>query len=127
MGRQLRTKRAGEARLAVVGTTATTKRSLSNYGWSNIDAATTGPYVLDAPDAGIEKKLVKLTTVSGAVVRTAPVGDTSIKLDTTGSYQITFDTTLTQTISLLGVNSTQWVVMSVWPTSGAAGVAIGTS
>lgn len=127
MGRQLRTKRAGEAPTLVVGATATTKASLANYGVTVIDAVTTGPYVLGAPSSGVEKTLVCMTTFSGTVVRTAPIGDTSIHLDTTGSYQITFDSTSTQTITLVGINSTQWVVKSVWPTSGATGVAIGTS
>jgi hypothetical protein len=127
MGRQLRTKRAGEGTAFPVGTTATTKASIANYGITVIDAVTTAPYVLGAPSSGVEKTLVCLTTFSGTVVRTAPVGDTSIHLDSTGSYQVTFDSTAAQTITLIGINSTQWVVKSVWPTSGAAGVAIGTS
>ena len=118
MGRQLRTKRAGEAKLNIVGTTGTTAANLANYGYTVLTNTTTGPYILGAPSEGVEKVIVDHSTVAGTVVRATPHGQTTeITIGTGGAYQITFGSTVAQAVTLRGVNSTRWAVVSVYPTS----------
>ena len=136
MGRQLRSKRAGESVpfVKVVPQTTVAKTSvvhIDNYGVTNLTQTTTGvfTYVLGAPLEGVWKTLVDQSATSeGSIVRGST--GTSVTFGTTAATQITFNSTKQSVVQLLGVNSTRWAVVSVYPDNVAAnttGTVIGTS
>jgi hypothetical protein len=52
-----------------------------------------------------------------------------VKIGNQAATRITFNATVAQTVELLGINSTQWIIVSIDPpiAANATGVAIATS
>ena len=129
MGQQARTARAGEEKLFVTELTGRSsgKITLPNYGVSNVSGITAAEMVLAAPVTGIRKTLVATNASSAAMVVRASTG-TTVKFNASAT-QITFNaSTLGQCVELIGVNSTQWAITSIYPAaSTGAGPTIGSS
>ena len=128
MGRQLRSKRAGEIKKMTQNTTGQSSPTISNYGVTVLSATTTAPYILDKPEEGTRVTLIDNTTVGAKVVRATTIGDaTSVTIGSGSAYQITFTSTVAQAITLVGVSTARWCVESIYPTSGALAPTVGTS
>src|SRR5512139_486996 len=141
MGRQYRPPRrgpdspaglAGMTHMPIVTpsvvTSSSTVIAIPNYGATDISTWAAGDYVLDAPAAGVVKTLFAVSSTSAArVIRAAT--DASVKIGLGGATQITnAASTVAFSVTMMGVNSTQWVVLSAFPVaSTGAGVAIATS
>jgi hypothetical protein len=123
MGRQARTRPVNEGRYATAenlgtATTGSTVVSIPNYGLSVI-AAGSNTYVLDAPEAGVTKFLYSAAGSSGArIVKLHPVssGD-SITVGSGGATEIAIHSTDNTVISLVGVSSVKWALLTA--TTGA--------
>lgn len=134
MGRQLRTVRSGLGSAygvpMVSATTGATKVSIENYGVTQITSGA-NTWTLQAPEAGCIKYLVSLAVSSAArVVQLSSDGAASVKVGNEGATRITFNSTVAQTVMLLGINSTQWVCVSASPETAAVnstGIVFGTS
>jgi hypothetical protein len=119
MGRQFRAPRRGTGGTVtapvVVPTTGNLTISIPNYGMTDLSALS-GEMVLDAPETGIRKTLYRsVAGSSGTVVRFSSSNTVSCAtLGTTGGTQITFNATLDCCVVLIGVNSTHWVVESMY-------------
>jgi hypothetical protein len=110
MGRQERTVRAGEKVLENGITVASSaKLGISNYGVTELPSTAAVEYVLDAPVEGVRKTIYSVTTTSAAVVVRMSTG-TSVTVGNQGHTQITLAGTVAQSVDLLGVNSTQWII-----------------
>ncbi len=102
--------------------------NLPNYGVTVLD--TSGEYVLDAPVAGVVKRLLvtSATSINQIIVR-ASTG-TAVKFNNDGATQIAFTaaTTIDRSVELIGINSTRWAVVNVHPyTTDAATPSVATS
>jgi hypothetical protein len=131
MGRQLRTKRAGEIELFTRATTGTTRDTIDNYGVTDISSTAANTYVLAAPETGVRKTLIAQQPTSAAVVvRLTTEAGAAVTVGTTANTRITFNSTVQSVVELVGVNSTRWAVVSVYPDNVAAnttGTVFGTS
>lgn len=131
MGRQLRSKRAGEVEKFTRATTGTTRDTIDNYGITELDSTVANTYVLAAPVEGVRKTLICQTPTSAAlVVRLTTEAGTSVTVGTTANTRITFNSTAQSVVELVGVNSTRWAVVSVYPDNVAentTGTVFGTS
>jgi hypothetical protein len=131
MGRQFRPPRRGSGTKFVtvqVPTSSSTAIAIPNYGVTDLSTFTAGDWVMDAPEEGVTKTLVSVSSTSVArVIRMAT--DASVKCGNGGATQITFSaTTVDQCVRLLGINSTRWVIEYMTPVaSTGAGLAFGTS
>jgi hypothetical protein len=131
MGRQFRPARRGSGDKFVTAATVTGASStlvvIPNYGVTDLSTYAAGDWVLDAPEEGVRKTLISVSSTSVArVIRMAT--DASVKCGN-GATQITFgQTTIDQCVTLVGVNSTRWCIEQVYPVAAsAAGLAFGTS
>jgi hypothetical protein len=119
MGRQYRAPRRGNDEAFVgpvtVPTTGNLTIAIPNYGITNLSTMS-GEMVLDAPDAGVRKTLFRsVAGSSGTVVRFSSSNTVSCAtLGATGGTQITFNATLDCCVVLLGLNSTHWIVESMY-------------
>jgi hypothetical protein len=132
MGRQFRPARRGSGDKFVTAATVTGASSvlvvIPNYGVTDLSTYAAGDWVMDAPEEGVQKTLISVSSTSVArVIRMAT--DASVKVGGGGATQITFgQSTLDQCVVLRGVNSTRWCLESVYPVAAsAAGLAFGTS
>lgn len=103
--------------------------AIPNYGATDLSTYAAGDYVLDSPDAGVVKTLFSYTSTAAARVIRASTG-TNITFGNQGFTQIeSGNSTSPWCVMLLGVNSTQWAILSGYPTtvSTAASPAIKTS
>jgi hypothetical protein len=120
MGRQFRPPRSGNI-VAFASPTITAASSvitaIPNYGYSDLSAYAAGDYQLAAPDIGVRKTLVRASSTSAAVVvRLSTSGTVSAgTLATTAGTQFTFNATVDQVLTLIGVNSTHWAIESMYP------------
>jgi hypothetical protein len=131
MGRQFRATRRGSGdkfvTLPSVTGVSSTRVVIPNYGVTDLSTWAAGDWVLDAPEEGVQKTLISVSSTSVArVIRMAT--DASVKLSNSGT-QITFGaSTIDQCVVLRGVNSTRWCIESVYPVAAtAAGIAFATS
>lgn len=123
MARQLRTVRQGQGMIfgvpMVSATTGTTVISIENYGCTLLTSAA-NTWTLQAPTSGCVKYLVCLSTDAAArVVQLSSDGSASVKVGNQGATRITFNSTVAETVMLLGINSTQWVCVSASPETAA--------
>ncbi len=125
MGRQYRTPRRGGGGQAFVSpsvvTSSSTLVAIPNYGITDIGSYAAGEYVLDAPDTGIRKTLMCVSSTSLArVVRfstsnTVTCGTLAGTTGSAGGTQVTFNATVDQVMVLIGVNSTHWAIECQYP------------
>ena len=129
MSRQLRTLQqgAGIAQYPAVST-GVAAINIPAAGYSILDRAAN--YVLGRPAAGVMKRLVCVSSASGA---TTVVGSTAAALDVTfdnnARVVLTFPvSSVDQAVELLGINSTRWMITNVHPhTTDSLTPSLGTS
>ena len=129
MGRQLRTLPANEGEKIVAGTTSAAVVTIPNYGVTEITSAA-NTWTLAPPSEGCRKVLYSLGVSSAArVVQLSTNAAAAVKVGNQAATRITFHATVGMCVELLGINSTQWVLMSVDPpiAANSSGIAIGTS
>lgn len=130
MGRQLRTLPSGEIEKTIPGTTGAGVLTIANFGVTEISSAA-DTWTLAPPSEGVRKVLYALGASSAArVVQLSTNGAATVKVGNQSATRITFNATVAQAVELLGINSTQWIVLSVNPETAAVnstGVVIGTS
>jgi hypothetical protein len=125
MGRQARTlprnDGAGKASEYLGNaTTASSFVSVPNYGLSNLTSAA-NTYVLDAPEAGVQKWLFRAAGSSAAtVVKLHPVSSGDSILVGAAGTEVAFNSTDHCLVGLVGVSSVRWAIMSA--TTGATPV-----
>jgi hypothetical protein len=131
MGRQLRSKRGGEVKKFTRATTGTTKHTIDAYGVTEIVSTAAASFVLAPPEEGVEKTPIFQNPTSAAVaVLLSTDGAASVTVGTTAATRITSNSTAAAVVKLVGVNSTRWAVVSIYPPGVAAnttGVVLGTS
>lgn len=132
MGRQFRAPRRGSGdkfvTIPIVTGVSSTNVAIPNYGVTDLSTFAAGDWVLDAPEEGVQKTLLSVSSTSVArVIRMAT--DAAVKVGPGQATQITFSaSTLDQCVVLRGVNSTRWCIESIYPVAAtAAGLAFGTS
>ena len=133
MSRQLRTlpQGTGDKLVPIVGAASSGGPiQISNYGATDLTGATTGAeYVLDAPSEGVRKTLFRTSSgANDAVVIRMSTGAT-VKVGNQLATQITFNATTDLSMSLIGLNSTRWVITAAYPSIAAntTGAVIATS
>jgi hypothetical protein len=129
MGRQLRTLPANEGEKIVAGTTSAAVVTIPNYGVTEITSAA-NTWTLAPPTEGCRKTLYSLGISSAArVVQLSTNAAAAVKVGNQSATRITFHSTVGMCVELLGINSTQWVLVSVDPpiAANSSGIAIGTS
>ena len=128
MGRQYRPPRQGGSPGGIgsggsftyvspqVVSSSSTVIAVPNYGITDISTWAAGEYVMDVPVAGLEKVILSVSSSSLARVIRMSTG-TSVKVngDGTAHTQITFNATVGQCVTLLGLNSTTWVIKAMHP------------
>jgi hypothetical protein len=118
-----RTNQAGAIQVTTGSTGAGAAPSLPNYGVSVISATSSEVFVLQAPIAGVRKTICFAgnSTANNAVVRlSTATGVVSFFNGTsTGQTIITCaaarSTASCQVVELLGMNSTSWMILNVFP------------
>lgn len=129
MGRTMRSVRSGEKVLRVEATTGSSVATIPNYGVSRITTTAAETFVLGAPDENVEKTLLVNSPTSAAITVRLSTG-TSVTVGSTAATQLTFNATADTCVRLIGVSSTSWSVVSVYPDNVAensTGTVIGTS
>lgn len=130
MGRQYRPPRrgpnspaglAGASHMPItvpyVVSASSTVVAIPNFGATDLSTYGAGDYVLDAPDAGVVKTLFSYTSTAAARVIRGSTG-TNITFGNQGFTQIqSNNSTSPWCVMLLGVNSTQWAILSGYPTT----------
>ena len=113
MGRQYRSlpQNEGEA-LIVPRATGSALIQIANYGVTVLSDSTSPTSVLDAPVAGVEKTIFCTAAAGTATVVRGSTGQTVSFNSTGGGTIITFQATVDKCITLVGVNSTQWLIKS---------------
>ena len=144
MGRQYRSLNAsGGATLFTHNSTAggggplgsSGKRiTVPNYGVSVFYGTTPGTWVLDPPAPGMFKTLLVGATVSTAtVIMGSSDGAATVTFNSSSAgskTRLTFEATVDKCVRIVGINSTEWRIVSVHPTNlavNATGVLLGTS
>ena len=123
------TKKGG-APFVATGTTGGAVTSISNYGNTLINASSAEVFVLDPPVAGVFKRLMMTTTSTAATPIIRGSTGVTVKFNNAGATQLTFTAASSDdaTIQLVGVNSTRWSIVGMYPVpTTAAGVTAGTS
>jgi len=126
----VRTYSAAHKQVTKGTTAAATAASTPNYGTTIISDTSAEVYVLQPPTAGCRKRIIFTAVTTGTlpIVMSCTAGgdDITIVGATTGINALTLTTAriLTQpvTVDLEGLNSTSWIITSIWP---ATSVAIG--
>jgi hypothetical protein len=129
MGRQLRTLPSQEVKLERDGSTGAGLVGIPNFGVTEITSGA-NTWTLAPPAEGCRKILYALGVSSAArVVQLSTNGAAAVKIGNQAATRITFNATVAQCVELLGINSTQWVIVSIDPpiAANATGVAIATS
>jgi hypothetical protein len=129
MGRCFRSLRSGEGEAFITGTTGASLPRIPNYGVTEITSAA-NTWTLDPPREGVTKVLYALGVSSAArVVQLSSNGAAAVKVGNQAATRITFNATVAMTVSLLGVNSTQWLLVGADPpiAANSTGIVIGTS
>lgn len=129
MGRQFRSPRSGGSNVVApawgyvgsIQNPSCRATAIPNYGVTDISTWAAGDYVLDAPVEGVLKTFVSIQGTSAArVIRGSTAA--SVKFGSTAHTQLNIGgSTVACCITLLGYNSTQWLIMSAHPvaTTGA--------
>jgi hypothetical protein len=134
MGRQARTLPRNDgvgksAEYLGTATTGSTVASVPNYGLSKLTTAA-NTYVLDSPEAGVQKWLYRGPGSSAAtVVKLHPVSSGDSILVGLTNTEIVFNSTDHTLIGLVGVSSVQWAVTcaTTGATAPSTGIAFQTS
>jgi hypothetical protein len=129
----VRTKAGAEKQVAKRTTGATATGTTPNYGTTVINDSSAEVYVLEPPVAGCRKRLIFTTATTGdgalPIVKsstTPAAGVSAITFvgATTGINTLTLTTAriLTQPtiVELEGLNSTSWIITSIWPNTSVA-------
>lgn len=110
MSRAPRTVRVGEKKLeTAISVASSASLGITNYGVTELPSTAAVDYTMAPPEEGVRKTLYTVTTTSAAVVVRLSTG-TSVKVGNQGATQITLAGTVAQSVDLLGVNSTQWII-----------------
>ena len=127
MGRQFRTPRSGGSPALQGGgafpfvgpsiaTSSSTAIAISNYGVTDISTWPAGEYVLAAPVTGVQKIIVSASSTSLArVIRMSTAATVKVNGDGTAHTQITFNATVGMCLTLMGQNSTAWIIQGMHP------------
>ncbi len=130
MGRQYRNLNSGEVVKIVSATTGAGAPTIPNYGVTEITSAA-NTWTLAPPVEGCRKVLYALGVSSAArVVQLSSDGAAAVKVGNQAATRITFNATVAMCVEMIGINSTQWVMISCNPETAAVnstGVVIGTS
>lgn len=119
MGRQYRSPRRGASATYGVQpmvTSSSAVTTIPNYGITDMSTWTAGEYVMDAPDTGVRKTLFRASSTAAAVIVRGSSG-TSVSIGsyaTTAATQITFGSSTDMCMTLIGQNSTHWIVESAY-------------
>lgn len=136
MARRQTLRRGGDTEKLVTATQTTAKAAIPNYGVTHISTATAGGvanvtlssgttaygFTLDAPVEGVHKVITtNITTQSTAYTITVQMATTNnVKLghDTTGiAWVVSSAAEVHSGVHLVGVNSTEWGVVSTYLTT----------
>ena len=108
--------------------------TVPNYGVSVFYGTTAGTWVLDPPAPGVFKTLLVGATVSTAtVIKGSSDGAATVTFNSSAAgskTQLTFEATVDKCVQMVGLNSTEWRIVSMRPTNlavNATGVLLGTS
>jgi hypothetical protein len=129
MGRQYRTLPSNEGSKLISGTTSASVVTIPNYGVTEISSAA-NTWTLAPPVEGCEKVLYALGISSAArVVQLSTNAAAAVKVGNQSATRITFNATVAQCVTLRGINSTQWLLVSADPpiAANSTGIVIGTS
>jgi hypothetical protein len=126
MGRQFRTARraGGDRPFVAANTTGASSAAVAipNYGITDVTNIGAVDIVLDAPETGVQKTLI--CSASAAVARVIKFSSNASvscgTLATTAGVQVTMQATVDMCLTLIGRNSTHWVIQSVYPASTVA-------
>ena len=111
---------------AVTAAGSSTAISIPNFGFTDLSAAISTEYVLDAPDAGVRKTIFCGSSTTNARVLHLSTGKT-VSCDLAGSMTMTFTTTVDVIVEMYGVSSTRWTCMFYPPASTAGTVVLTTT
>lgn len=123
------TKKGG-ASFVATGTTGGAVTSITNYGNTLLNATSAEIFCLDPPVAGVFKRLVMTTSSTAATPIVRGSTGVTVTFNNAAATQLTFTAASSDdaVIELLGISSTRWAIVSMYPVpSTAAGVAAGTS
>jgi hypothetical protein len=124
MGRQLRTPPSMQGNLPVTVTRgSSTVATVANYGVTELTTDLGVDFTLAAPESGCLKVVYVRQATTGVLLRANPKGVTAVMYDTTGNSFIEFDGAGTKVVTLVGINSTQWLISAIAPVSTALNVA----
>lgn len=129
MGRQYRSPNRGEGRQSYsVAIASSTAATVPTGGLAILSTAVGADFTLAAPETGVRTDIAvsALVTTAGIILRACPAGSTTITFSSTSADNVLkFDRAGPNTVSLLGLNSTRWLVTGLTPVSTA--VITGTS
>lgn len=121
MGRQFKTPPSNEGQVAVGVLTrgSSTVATIPNYGVTLLTTDLGTDFVLAPPVAGCRKTLIMNQATTGVFVRANVAGSTGIIFGSTGPTVFEFDAAGDKSVELVGINSTQWHVLSIRPATTA--------
>lgn len=124
MGRQQRTLPSNEGYLKtnVLTRGSSTVATIPNYGVTVLTTDLGTDFVLAPPVEGCRKTLIMNQATTGVLVRCNVAGSTGVIFGSTGPTVIEFDAAGDKSVELLGINSTQWHIISIRPVSTAINV-----
>ena len=130
MGRTLRTVRSGESELSVPiqsGTTGVNR--IPNFGVTEITTDLSGMYVMGPPVKNVVKTFVATRVPATAVSVNFSTAETVTVGGSTAVSALAFSTAADAggCIELIGVNSTEWAVKSLYNAGSTACIAVSTA
>lgn len=123
-----RSRQYAEKHVLGSGTTASAVADFPGYGISVVTVTSSETYCLEPPQAGREKTIILnmyTTTIAPEIwASTAAAGTVTFAGGTTGYTKMKFvaagrSTVAATVVKLVGVNSTQWAITSVFPVTTA--------
>lgn len=121
-----RTKQGGDVAVSLpLPTSGGAALGIPNYGITQITATSADIYALNPPVAGVQKTLVihQYSTTVFPVVRLSTSNTVTILGGSTNLCMIKSaagkSTIVPTVINMVGLNSTQWLITSVWPNMGS--------
>lgn len=130
MGRQYRSARQGQSVAITTVTVASSTLATvpTGRGLSILSTAVGADFTLMPPEEGVEAHVAvgALVTTGGIILRACTAGSTTITFSSTSADNVLkFDRAGPNYVSLIGLNSTRWIVRGLTPVSTA--VITGTS
>ena len=100
--------------------------AIPNFGFTDLTAAISTEYVLDAPDTGVRKTIFCGSSTTNARILHSSTSNT-VTFDLNGSRTMTFTTTVDVIVEMYGINTTRWACMFYPPASTAGTVVLTTT